>query len=210
VNRILQWCDIIGSLFKYARENQFDDVIKYIKGLNTSSAYGTFMQTIFPGYLYDILAIGNFREYLEEGVINMKCMLMKPKITNKFSALKQAQEVQAEDFDEAGDDAVDVAPAAMQGALNQGNNFIIQPAPPRAQAPQQRRDARLPAPDPELTLNEQIRVDQTNGAYLRMFGRNMTARETAAYVAQIRTGAAAVDAVAQQVRRVRPAAGPQI
>lgn len=72
---ILQWCEIIGSLFKYAREHKFEDVTKTLKDLNTSSAYATFMQEIFRGDLYEALAVGPYREYLEDGVINMKVML---------------------------------------------------------------------------------------------------------------------------------------
>lgn len=83
VDYILQWCNIIGSYFRFARANKFDDVIKSIMTLNTSSAYATFMQNIFDGELYDVLAVGNWREYLEEGVINMKCMLSPPPLTKK-------------------------------------------------------------------------------------------------------------------------------
>lgn len=75
LNYILQWCNIIGSLFKYARENTFDKVIDSMMKLNTSSAYASFMQSIFSPEIYDVLAVGNFRECLEEGVINMKVML---------------------------------------------------------------------------------------------------------------------------------------
>lgn len=78
LNFILQWCSIIGSLFKYAREHKFSDVIKTLMDLNTSSAYATFMQGIFSPDLYDLLAVGPYREFLEEGVINMKVMLSTP------------------------------------------------------------------------------------------------------------------------------------
>lgn len=89
---ILQWCDIIGSIFKYARNNQFDTIIKDIQRLNTSSAYGTFMQGVFPGHLYDILAVGKFREHLEEGVINMKCMLAPRPKGEKASKIESKPE----------------------------------------------------------------------------------------------------------------------
>jgi hypothetical protein len=75
LNFILQWCEIISSMFKYARNHEFKDVVAMLLDLNTSSAYATFMQNIFQGNLYDVLAVGPFREYLEEGVINMKVML---------------------------------------------------------------------------------------------------------------------------------------
>jgi len=80
---ILQWCNIIGSLFKYARANSFESVIDSMMKLNTSSAYATFMQSIFSPELYDLLAVNNFRECLEEGVINMKVMLCEPEKTAK-------------------------------------------------------------------------------------------------------------------------------
>lgn len=76
--KILQWCNIIGCLFKYAREHKYSDVVKTLNELNTTSAYATFMQNIFPDGLYDVLTGGNFREYLEEGIINMKVMLAAP------------------------------------------------------------------------------------------------------------------------------------
>lgn len=75
---ILTWCDIIGCLFKYARTHKFDDVINTLMGLNTSSAYATFMMDVFTPSIYEVLAVGRFKELLEEGVLNMKIMLMSP------------------------------------------------------------------------------------------------------------------------------------
>jgi len=200
VNRILQWCDIIGSLFKYARENQFDDVIKYIKGLNTSSAYGTFMQTIFPGYLYDILAIGNFREYLEEGVINMKCMLM-----NKPKNFKYVPEPRPDGWRIEFNDLVEEdVPRAEDAPLRAMAQQVAAQAVPQDQEVRI-HDPRLPLENPGLTAHEQRRLDETNTAYLRMFNRIMTPRETAAFLAQVRAQAAAAQpvpgALARDVRR---------
>jgi len=78
VDRILTWANIIGCLFRFAKQNNYEDVLKTIRGLNTTSAYGTFMMNVFPGDYYNLLAVGYFREFLEEGVINMKCALSKP------------------------------------------------------------------------------------------------------------------------------------
>lgn len=72
---ILDWCDIIGCMFKYARTHEFNDVVGTLMNLNTSSAYANFMMDIFTPDLYDKLAAGPYREYLEEGVLNMKIML---------------------------------------------------------------------------------------------------------------------------------------
>jgi hypothetical protein len=83
LDKILQWCEIIGCLFKYAREHEFKDVVKTLMELNTSSAYATFMQGIFPRHIYDVLAVGPYREFLEEGVINMKVMLATPTVVAK-------------------------------------------------------------------------------------------------------------------------------
>jgi hypothetical protein len=79
LNYILNWCNIIGSMFKYARENKYQDVIDSLLKLNTTSAYATFMQNIFQGELYDMLVTPDFREALEEGVLNMKFMLVEEK-----------------------------------------------------------------------------------------------------------------------------------
>jgi hypothetical protein len=79
LNYILSWCNIIGSMFKYARENKYQDVIDSLLKLNTTSAYATFMQNIFQGELYDMLVTPDFREALEEGVLNMKFMLAEEK-----------------------------------------------------------------------------------------------------------------------------------
>jgi hypothetical protein len=78
LDRIMIWVDIIGSLFKFARVENYDDVIGRFMKLNTSSEYENFMQLLFDEKLYNILAVGNYRELLEEGIIGMKVMLSSP------------------------------------------------------------------------------------------------------------------------------------
>jgi hypothetical protein len=75
-DRIIQWCNILAAIFKFAKENKFEDIIDGFKSLNTSSAYTSFLLKIFPVELYTVLATGDYRRYLEEGVMNMKLALM--------------------------------------------------------------------------------------------------------------------------------------
>jgi hypothetical protein len=165
VNRILQWCDIIGSMFKYAKENKYDDVINHIKGLNTSSAYGTFMQSIFPGYLYDRLAVGNFREFLEEGVINMKYMLIAKPKTKENSVYV---DVNNNNFRGEVHDDVQAALGGIAGQLQARAQAIAQPQP---------RDPRLNPIQDQLNEEEQRRLDAYDLQHVLALGRRMNPGE---------------------------------
>lgn len=73
---IIQWCDIIGSLFKYAREHKFEQIKATLLELNTTSAYRAFMEAVFEPHLVDTLCVGGYRDLLEEGALNMKLALL--------------------------------------------------------------------------------------------------------------------------------------
>lgn len=73
---IIQWCDIIGSLFKYAREHKFEQIKATLLELNTTSAYRAFMEAVFEPHLVYTLCVGGYRDLLEEGALNMKLALL--------------------------------------------------------------------------------------------------------------------------------------
>ena len=76
MEKLTTWINIIGGLFKYARENQLKDLTEQIKSLNTTSHYEAFFTQVLSGQLpYNDL----YRQKLENGVILAKYSM----ITNK-------------------------------------------------------------------------------------------------------------------------------
>lgn len=67
--RITQWLNIIGSMFRYCRGTNIGDLMKEVLALNTSSDYRGFFDRVFMGNLH---YNDEFETYLENGVINAK------------------------------------------------------------------------------------------------------------------------------------------
>lgn len=118
-DRIVQWCDIIGSLFKYTREHKFEEIKGTLTGLNTTSAYLAFMNAVFEPHLADILCVGNYREHLEEGALNMKLALIDNKFKTKESPLRGRNPAPVGRFEAR------VEP----DNLNNLNNFVVHNGP---------------------------------------------------------------------------------
>jgi hypothetical protein len=78
VERILEWAGIIGSLFAHARVISLDDTKKWILGLNTTSAYGISLDSIFKQYAFTLRYPG-YEVDLEEGVLGVKYSLSSSK-----------------------------------------------------------------------------------------------------------------------------------
>jgi hypothetical protein len=123
LDRIMTWADIIGSLFKFARTEKYDDVIGRFMKLNTSSEYENFMQKLFDEKLYNILAVGNYRELLEEGIIGMKVMLSTPSDYRSKTAKKRTlSDLLTENLQRA-----EVNPVAE---IRWDDEDIVEPPPP--------------------------------------------------------------------------------
>jgi len=77
VTRIMTWCALLGQMFKYAKTVPQQDVLDRIVMLNNNSLYGVFLQEVFGSYSLLLQACPNFRQALEEGVVDAKFMITK-------------------------------------------------------------------------------------------------------------------------------------
>jgi hypothetical protein len=67
------WFNIIGSIMKFAKQVEFDDVVKTVKTLNDTSAYHQFFDSVLQGSLpYE----EQYGAALADGVINAKYSLI--------------------------------------------------------------------------------------------------------------------------------------
>lgn len=69
MGKLTTWVNIIGSLFKYAKENSLASLTGEIKNLNSSSEYEVFFYRLFNGVLP---YTPEYKQLLEEGVIYAK------------------------------------------------------------------------------------------------------------------------------------------
>jgi hypothetical protein len=72
LSKIVQWCNLIGCLTAYARNNKMEETRSIIMDLNTTSAYDSFTHQVFGEYAHVVLYLNNYRTNMEDGVINMK------------------------------------------------------------------------------------------------------------------------------------------
>ena len=77
VKFILLWCDLIGKIFMYARQNSWEAATKFFLELNTSSAYREAMMEVFQELSPHLESIPGFEMALEEGVLRVKYALSK-------------------------------------------------------------------------------------------------------------------------------------
>lgn len=80
MDHILTWCNLIGCLFTYAMNNSYIDIKKEILSLNTNSEYKVFLARLFTIW-EPYICTEDFRVLLEEGVLNVKYLFIKPKMT---------------------------------------------------------------------------------------------------------------------------------
>lgn len=72
---ILLWCNLIGSLFAYAKKSKLEDVRKEILELNTTSGYQGMLTRVFTTWSFAVMGPG-FERSLEEGVLSVKYSLL--------------------------------------------------------------------------------------------------------------------------------------
>lgn len=76
VARILKWCNIIGSLFAWARAYPLAYTKDLLLQLNTSSAYDLLMHQVFGDLVAEFNNVKNYSVLLEEGVLDIKYALI--------------------------------------------------------------------------------------------------------------------------------------
>jgi hypothetical protein len=87
VEKILLWCQLIGKIYSYILERDLEGIKQELILLNTSSLYEEVLLRVFQEYSTEFLRLSNYRELLEEGVLDMKYALMPVKsLSNRFSS----------------------------------------------------------------------------------------------------------------------------
>jgi hypothetical protein len=74
--KIIEWCNLIGCLFSYARTNDLESTKKYVLELNTNSEYKGMLERVFREWA-DLIRVPLYEQALEEGVLNTKYSLME-------------------------------------------------------------------------------------------------------------------------------------
>lgn len=73
LEKLTTWMNVIGSIMKFCKENDFSDIVKTIKVLNDVSTY----QQFFTAVLGDTLPyLDEYRKPMSEGVVNAKYSLV--------------------------------------------------------------------------------------------------------------------------------------
>lgn len=76
VQKILHWYNIIGCLFDFVRKNDLDKIKSTLVDLNTTSEYARVMDDVF-GPWSALLKTGDYRAALEDGILNLKFMIIE-------------------------------------------------------------------------------------------------------------------------------------
>jgi Putative amidoligase enzyme len=74
LQRLMDWMNLIGSLFATARKNSFDEIKSFIISVNTTSEYKHLVQRVF-GEWERVLDMPFMETQLEDGVLDVKYML---------------------------------------------------------------------------------------------------------------------------------------
>lgn len=82
VNKIINWCQLIGCLFEYAKKISLADTKRMFLELNTNSAYSNAIDTVFRQWA-QLLKCSNYEILMETGVVNMKYMLAESDAVKK-------------------------------------------------------------------------------------------------------------------------------
>jgi len=75
---IILWCQLIGSIYAYARKSQPAEIKEMLVNLNNTSAYARVLDSVFGEFAH-ILRIPGYEVLLENGVLNMKYSLAEKK-----------------------------------------------------------------------------------------------------------------------------------
>lgn len=78
VSKILSWYQIIGCLFANARNQPLEYWEEELSSINTTSAYGQLLERVF-GQWAPHLRVPGYEQLLEEGILNIKFMLIGAK-----------------------------------------------------------------------------------------------------------------------------------
>lgn len=73
MEKLTTWLNLIGSIMKFCKENDFSDIVKTIKILNDVSTYQQFFNAVLAGNLQ---YLEEYRAPMAEGVINAKYSLV--------------------------------------------------------------------------------------------------------------------------------------
>ena len=94
--RILNWCNLIGRMFVFAKENTFPAIKEMITDLNTNSQYEYLLHRVFAQWA-DLLMPWNFIVDLEEGVLSVKYLFLSPKKAENPAGWGYAQIIENQD-----------------------------------------------------------------------------------------------------------------
>lgn len=89
VDKIMQWCTIIGHIYAYALATPLETIKNNISSLNVSSEYEGFLFSVFQENAKLFTAVPMFAVALEEGILDTKYALMDSPI-KKSPPLKRA------------------------------------------------------------------------------------------------------------------------
>jgi hypothetical protein len=77
LERIILWLQIIGAIYAYATSLSYEDVLKSVIGLNTTSQYNTIFNLVFGRFAEQLKYPGCDLD-IEDGVLNMKYSIAAP------------------------------------------------------------------------------------------------------------------------------------
>jgi hypothetical protein len=77
LEKIILWLQIIGSIYAYATTMKYDDVLKTVIGLNTTSQYNAIVDLVFGRFSEQLKYPGSIMD-IEDGVLNLKYSLSNP------------------------------------------------------------------------------------------------------------------------------------
>lgn len=98
VTRIMNWLQLIGCLFAYARKTSLEAVKAELIQVNTTSEYKGILRNVF-GPFEGLLPVEGLEQALEEGVLNVKYMLCSSGKKKEKSMSQLVAELQREHDD---------------------------------------------------------------------------------------------------------------
>ena len=115
---IFNWTNLIGSLFAKARSTDFEEVKESVMNLNTTSNYILFTEEIFKQWSPLLMTNPNYRELLEEGVLNVKFLVAHKEEKTKKPFGSSEYDIT---WDEVNRMAVDFQALRREGRANRFN-----------------------------------------------------------------------------------------
>lgn len=78
--RLMLWCTLIGCMYNFAKTCSLKEAQQEILSLNTNSLYEVFSYKVFNEYGDVLMKTANYRENLEEGVLDVKYALLNKSV----------------------------------------------------------------------------------------------------------------------------------